>query len=77
MRERAAAERAMVRVTTRRPAKARVTLVDRKLVPIMAQTMARVAGLMVAWMSGREGDLRVTSSPPRFNSFKNTFLVRY
>ena len=77
MLDRVAAERATIGVMTRCPTKAGVTLINRALVPIMAQTMARMTGLMIAWMSGWERDLCVTSSPPRFNSLKNAFLVRY
>ena len=52
-------------------------LVDRTLVPVVSKAMARVAGLMVAWMSGGEGDLGVSSSPPRFYALKDAFFVRH
>ena len=52
-------------------------LVDQTLVPVVSKAMAGVASLMVTRMSGREGDLGVSSSPPRLYTLKDAFFVRH
>ena len=59
------------------PAGAVGALVDGALVPIMPKTVAGVARLVITWMGGREGDLRISSGPPGLYSLEDTFLVRY
>ena len=66
-----------VGVVARGPAGAVGTLVNRALVPIVPKMMAGMTGLVVSWMSGWEGNLRVTSSPPGLYSLEDTFLVRH
>ena len=77
MRDRATMERAAVGVMTRCPAGAGGTLIDGALVSIMAQVMERVTCLVIAWMSRRERNLRVTSCPPRLDPLKNAFFIGY
>ena len=68
---------AAVRVVAGGPAGTVGALVDRTLVPVVSKAMARVASLMVMWVSGRKGNLGVSSSPPRFYTLEDTFFVRY
>ena len=74
--DRAAAERTTIGVMAKCLTSAGGTLINGTLVPIMAQTMTGVTCLMIAGVSGRERDLRVTSSPPGFDSLKNAFFIR-
>ena len=67
----------MVRVVARGPAGTVGALVDGTLIPIVAKTMARVACLMITWVGGRKGNLRVASGPPGLDSLEDTFLIRY
>ena len=73
--DRATAKRAAVGVMTGCPRGARGALINGALVPVMAQMVTRVACLVVARMSRRERNLRVTSCPPRFDPLKNTFFI--
>ena len=73
----AATKRTVVRVVARGSAGTVGTLVDGTLIPIMAKTMARVACLMITWVGGRKGNLRVASGPPGFDSLEDAFLIRY
>ena len=68
---------AAIRVVARRPASTVRTLVDRTLVPVVSKTMARVASLMVARVSGGEGDLGMSASPPRLYALEDAFFVRH
>ena len=61
----------------RGPAGAGGTLINGALIPIVAQAVARVTCLVIAWMSRRKRNLGVASCPPGFNSLKNAFFVRY
>ena len=62
---------------TRGPAGAVGALVDGALVSIMPETVTGVARLVITWVGGREGDLRISSGPPRLYLLEDTFLVRY
>ena len=73
----AATKGTAVRVMARGPAGTVGALIDGALVPIVPKTMTGVACLVVTRVSGREGDLGVASSPPRFYSLKNAFFVRH
>ena len=75
--DRATAKRAAVGVVAWCPAGAGGALVNGALILVMAQAVARMASLMIAGMGRRKGNLCVTSSPPRLDSLKDTFLVRY
>ena len=68
---------AAVRVVAGGPAGTVGALVDRTLVPVVSEAMAGVASLMVARVSGQEGDLGVSSSPPRLYVLKDAFFVRH
>ena len=52
-------------------------LVDRALISLVAKTMARVACLVIAWMGGRKGNLRMSASPPGLDSLEDALLVGY
>ena len=52
-------------------------LIDGALIPIMPKTMTGMASLVVARVGGREGNLRITSGPPRLYSLEDTFFVRH
>ena len=69
-------ERTLVRVVARFPAEARGALVDGALVAIMAETMTRMTGLMVAGMGRWKRNLGITSGPPRLESLEDSFRFR-
>ena len=67
----------MVGVMAWGPASAVRALIDGALNSVMAKMMARVACLVIAWVGGRKGNLRMSPSPPGLDSLENTFLVGY
>ena len=68
---------AAVGVVARGPAGAVGALIDRTLVPVVSEAVTRVASLVVTWVSGGEGDLGMSSSPPRFYALEDAFFVRH
>ena len=72
-----AAKGAAVGIMARGPASTVRALVDRTVVPVVSKAMTRVAGLVVTRVSGGEGDLGVSSSPPRLYALEDVFFVRH
>ena len=68
---------AAIGVVARSPASTVRALIDWTVVPVMPEAVTGVARLVIAWMSGREGDLRVSSSPPRLYALENAFFIRH
>ena len=52
-------------------------LIDGALVPVMPETMAGVACLVIAWVGGGKGDLRMSSSPPGLDSLEDALFIGY
>ena len=72
-----ATEGAAIRIVARGPARTVGALINWAFVPVMSEAMARVACLVIARMSGREGDLRVSSSPPGLYALEDAFFIRH
>ena len=50
-------------------------LVNGALISVVAKTMAGVACLMITWMGGRKGNLRVSAGPPGLYSLEDAFFI--
>ena len=70
-----ATEGTAIRIVARGPARTVGALIHWTLVPVMSEAVTRVARLVIPWMSGGEGDLRVSSSPPGLYTLEDAFFV--
>ena len=73
----AATKGTAVGVMARGPAGTVGALIDGTLVPVVPKTMAGMTGLVITRVSGREGNLRIASGPPRLYSLEDTFFIRH